>query len=64
MNALINCMDASKIATCYTNYAPCLQCTKTLLNTSCQRIVYHEIKIEQAAKKLWLSAGRSWEENM
>lgn len=59
-NALLNCRDPELIETCYCTYAPCLRCTKTLLNTSCKRIVYHEDKLEPAAKSLWVAAGREW----
>ena len=59
-NALLNCKDPELIETCYCTYAPCLRCTKTLLNTSCKRIVYHEDKLEPAAKDLWLAVGREW----
>lgn len=59
-NALLNCRDPEQIDTCYTTHAPCLRCTKTLLNTSCKRIVYHEDKLEKPAKALWLAAGREW----
>lgn len=59
-NALLNCRDSDKIYTCYTTHAPCLRCTKTLLNTGCGRIIYHEDAFEPAAKKLWLEAQKSW----
>lgn len=59
-NALLNCRDPELIDTCYCTYAPCLRCTKTLLNTSCKRIVYYEDKLEPAARSLWLTAGRTW----
>ena len=62
MNALLSCADTRAIRTCYTNYAPCLQCAKTLLNTDCQRIVYLEDRYEVLAKDLWQSTGRRWEQ--
>jgi len=62
MNALINCSDPSKIRTCYTTHAPCLQCTKTLLNTDCQRLIFSNNAFEVPAKELWLSSGRFWEQ--
>ena len=61
-NALLNCRDPELIETCYTSHAPCLRCTKTLLNTGCFRIVYHDIAYEAPAKELWESAGRIWEQ--
>lgn len=60
MNAILSCSDTQKIDTCYVNYAPCLQCAKTLLNTSCNSIVYLNEVFEPAARSLWLSAGRNW----
>ena len=62
MNALLVCKDVQEIQTCYTTHAPCLQCTKTLLNTSCQRIVYRADQYEPAAQNLWIAAGRRWEQ--
>ncbi len=62
MNAILGCADSQKVQTCYTNYAPCLQCTKTLLNTTCKRIVFEQDQQEPAAKELWVSTGRVWEQ--
>ncbi len=41
-NALLQCRDVYDIHTAYVTTAPCVTCTKLLLNTSCQRIVYSE----------------------
>ena len=60
-NALLNCRDPELIEVCYTTHAPCLRCTKMLLNTSCKRLVYTEDRIETPAKELWLASGRIWE---
>lgn len=61
-NALLQCPDVYKIHTAIVTTAPCVTCTKLLLNTSCQRIVYFEDYPQaEAAKKLWVSAGRLWE---
>lgn len=62
INALLSCADIQKIRTCYTTHAPCLQCTKTLLNSDCQRIVFREDAFEAPAKALWVSTGRRWEQ--
>lgn len=59
-NALLTCHDPEKIHACFSTHAPCLRCTKTLLNTGCQAIVYHADEFEPAAKKLWIGAGRFW----
>jgi dCMP deaminase len=60
-NALLTCKDADNIDTCYTTHAPCMRCTKTLLNTGCKHIVFlHGDNYEPAARQLWLKANRSW----
>jgi len=60
-NALLVCRDPEAVDTCYTTHAPCLRCVKTLLNTSCTRIVFHEQAFEYNAKDLWVRSGRIWE---
>lgn len=42
INALLQCRDVQLIDTCYTTTLPCMSCMKTLMNTSCGRIVYGE----------------------
>lgn len=60
-NALLQCPDVQKIMTCYVTVSPCITCTKLLLNTSCQRIVYlEEYAHNDAAKTLWLKSNRHW----
>lgn len=59
-NALLTCKDPEQIYTCYTTHAPCLRCTKMLLNTSCLQLIYTSSDFEPAAKDLWLSAKRAW----
>lgn len=61
-NALLNCRNPELIETCYTTHAPCLRCTKTLLNTGCISIIYHDDAFELPAKALWVAAGRHWEQ--
>lgn len=61
-NALLTCRDPEQIAVCYTTHAPCLRCTKMLLNTSCLSIIYANEAYEPAAKALWLSTKRSWQQ--
>lgn len=60
-NALLQCRDPHDIAVCYVTTSPCMTCTKLLLNTSCQRIVYVEEYAHTAAADLWRKAGRIWE---
>lgn len=59
-NALLQCHDVFDIDTCYCTVSPCITCTKLLMNTSCRRIVYSEDYPHNAAKDLWLKAGRRW----
>ncbi len=60
-NALLQCHDVQTIEACYCTTAPCITCTKLLLNTSCQVIWFLEDYPQAAAaKKLWISAGRIW----
>jgi len=59
-NALLVCRDPEQIETCYTTHAPCLRCTKMLLNTSCEAIVYTNAAFEAPAKALWLAGKRFW----
>ena len=55
-NALLQCGDVHEIHTCYTTHSPCLTCTKLLLNTSCQRIVFRHPYAHTQAQELWLTA--------
>ncbi len=59
-NALLQCKDVYDIATCYTTTSPCVTCTKLLLNTSCQRIVFNNPYSQPDAFRLWSQAGREW----
>ena len=60
-NALLQCRDVYEITSCYVTVAPCITCTKLLLNTSCQRIIYAEDYPLHAASKLWWEAAkREW----
>lgn len=60
-NALLNCHNPEGIYALYCTHAPCLRCTKTLLNTSCEAIVFLDNeRVEQPAQDLWLRAGRAW----
>lgn len=59
-NALLQCKDMYQIHTAYVTASPCMTCTKLLLNTSCQRIVFVEEYPHNQARGLWESAGREW----
>lgn len=57
-NALLQCKDVYEIHTAYVTASPCMTCTKLLLNTGCQRIVFSERYPHPAAMALWLESGR------
>lgn len=59
-NALLQCKNVYEIHTAYVTTSPCMTCTKLLLNTSCQRIVYLEEYPHSQAQELWTLSGRSW----
>lgn len=61
-NALLQCRDVYSIHTAYVTDSPCVHCTKLLLNTSCQRIVFMKAYPHSESKVLWEKAGRLWEE--
>lgn len=57
-NALLQCRNIYDIHTCYTTLSPCLTCTKLLLNTGCQVIIYHDEYRCDKGLDLWRRAGR------
>lgn len=59
-NALLQCKNVYELDVCYVTASPCMTCTKLLLNTSCQKIVFLEEYPHTEAKQLWESAGRQW----
>ena len=59
-NALLQCRDVYDIETAYVTASPCMTCTKLLLNTSCQEIVFLEEYPHSDAKALWEGSGRVW----
>lgn len=59
INALLQCRDVQMIHTCYATVLPCNSCMKTLLNTSCHRIVYHHMHEHyEFVTEQWAKAGR------
>lgn len=60
-NGLLQCKDVYSIDTAYVTASPCVTCTKLLMNTSCNRIVYIDEYPHPAARLLWEGAGRKWE---
>lgn len=61
-NALLQCKDVFEIDTCYVTVSPCVTCTKLLLNTACQRIVFLEEYPQKDARLLWEKNGRKWQQ--
>lgn len=60
-NALMQCHDVMKIAGAFLTHAPCMRCTKLLLNTSCMYIVFRDSsQLEEPARRLWQASGRGW----
>lgn len=60
-NALLQCPDVREIYACYVTTAPCVTCTKLLLNTGCRVIVYlDDYPHSDAARDLWHRAERIW----
>lgn len=63
-NALLRCKDTWAIETVYCTSAPCVECVKLLLNTSCRRIVYfQEYPHSAISQDRWLRQrgdGREW----
>lgn len=60
VNALLQCSDVWAIDTAYMTLSPCIRCTKMLLNTSCNRIVFIDNHIGQTGQELWERAGHVW----
>jgi len=69
-NALLQCGNVEEIATAYCTASPCIHCTKLLMNTSCNRIVFSErYPGHEICESLWTNAdsisnrwsSRSWE---
>lgn len=61
-NALLQCGNTDGIRAIYATTQPCLTCTKLLLNTSCERIVYLDPYPHIGATTLWIGAGRTIEQ--
>ena len=60
-NALLQCKDLNQALTCYSTTAPCVTCTKLLLNTQIMRIVVFESYAHSGTSKiLWESKHGKW----
>ncbi len=58
-NALVTCRLPFEVGTCYVTTAPCVNCVKGLLRTSCDRIVFAE-DYPTSGRDLWVANGRDW----
>jgi dCMP deaminase len=62
-NALLQCNNCEDIHTIYCTTEPCIECTKLILNTGCQRIVFgQEYPHSEASLALWVESGKSKED--
>lgn len=61
-NAIARLKEPNNVATCYVTTAPCVACTKLLLATSCNRIVYLKDYPHCNSKELWLKKDRKWDQ--
>jgi len=59
-NALLRCPDVRLIHTAFVTASPCMTCTKLLMNTACQRIIFDQPYPHNDAQLLWESMGREW----
>lgn len=60
-NALLQCRDVDRIRTAYVTLSPCKPCMKLLLNTPCERIVFHEEHTDPWPGEQWRKADRAWD---
>lgn len=67
-NAVATCRLPFDIETCYCTSSPCVSCIKSLLRTSCRRVVFLEEYPAPLAKEYWLATPvvsilgvRTWE---
>jgi len=60
VNAVSQCLEVQEIYTAYVTTQPCVSCLKTLLTTSCQKVVFLE-EYRGNTMELWEAAGRKHE---
>ena len=59
-NALLRLRDPRELYACFCTASPCMTCTKLLMNTGCQVIIFGEAYPHNEAQLLWESMGREW----
>ena len=52
-NALLQCRVPEQIHTVYVTLSPCVACTRLLMNTACERIVFAKEHRHHEAEQLW-----------
>lgn len=60
INGLLQCPDVQKLHTIYVTASPCWECTKALLNTKCERVVFLNKYPHTLSQTIWESSGRIW----
>lgn len=58
-NALLQCHNVFEIHTVYVTASPCVTCTKLLMNTAAERIVFREEYPHKEARDLWVASRGS-----
>jgi dCMP deaminase len=59
-NAIMQCRDITTIYKAYVTASPCIQCTRLLLGTACQEVVFIEEYPHSESRALWVGLGRHW----
>ena len=59
-NALLQCHNVNEIHAVYCTASPCTTCTKLLLNTSAQIIMFYDRYPHPEAEAMWTMSGRIW----
>lgn len=52
-NALLQCRVPEQIHTIYLTLSPCISCTRIIMNTTCERIVFQNEHKHTYAKDMW-----------
>lgn len=60
INALLQCTRPHDIYKVYTTVSPCIHCTRALLNTPAQELVFAARYPHPEAEQLWQTSGRKW----
>jgi dCMP deaminase len=62
-NLMLHIPDVKKVDTIYLTTSPCFNCTKTLLGTSAEKIIFRdEYPGSEKCQALWTRMGRIWKQ--